>query len=83
MRLDDLKRVDKMGGYFAVCLVGYCVGLCICEYVVGTFHWAQPAMIYLVPGTLLPFIWMANQRGEIPEVWEGIKSGRDKDLEVP
>ncbi len=22
-------------------------------------------MIYLVPGTLLPFIWMAKQRGEV------------------
>lgn len=83
MRLDDLKRVDWMGGYFAVCLVGYIVGLCICEYVVGTFHWAQPAMIYLVPGTLLPFIWMAQQRGELHEVWEGIKTGKDRDMDQP
>jgi len=31
MRLDDAKRVDMKGGYFAVTLVGYCIGLTICE----------------------------------------------------
>lgn len=31
MRLDDHKRLDMKGGYFAVTLVGYCIGLTICE----------------------------------------------------
>ncbi len=31
MRLDDAKRIDMKGGYFAVTLVGYCIGLTICE----------------------------------------------------
>jgi minor histocompatibility antigen H13 len=64
----------KMQGYFATVMLGYCIGLTICEIVVGTFHWAQPAMIYLVPGTLLPFIWKAHSRGELSDVWEGLKS---------
>lgn len=84
LRMDEYRRIDWRGGYFAVTLVGYCVGLTICEYVVGTFHWAQPAMIYLVPGTLLPFVWMANTRGEVAEVWEGLKSHqRIEDKEMP
>ena len=52
----------------------YCLMILTClwlplQYVVGTFHWAQPAMIYLVPGTLLPFIWMAKQRNEVHMPW--------------
>ena len=74
LRLDDAKGIPKKSGYFAVVMLGYCLGLTMCEFIVGTFHWAQPAMIYLVPGTLLPFIWKAHSRGEISDVWEGLKS---------
>jgi hypothetical protein len=44
------------------------------QVVVGSLHVAQPAMIYLVPGTLLPFAWVARRRGELEWVWEGLKS---------
>jgi hypothetical protein len=65
-------------------MAGYCVGLTMCEFVVGTFHWAQPAMIYLVPGTLLPFVYMAWRRREVQDVWDGIKSHhRIDDNELP
>ena len=65
-------------------MAGYCVGLTMCEFVVGTFHWAQPAMIYLVPGTLLPFVYMTWRRHEIQDVWDGIKSHhRIDDNELP
>eukprot|EP00293_Proteomonas_sulcata_P016805 CAMPEP_0184296876 /NCGR_PEP_ID=MMETSP1049-20130417/7825_1 /TAXON_ID=77928 /ORGANISM="Proteomonas sulcata, Strain CCMP704" /LENGTH=202 /DNA_ID=CAMNT_0026606323 /DNA_START=48 /DNA_END=656 /DNA_ORIENTATION=+ len=74
LRFDDSKGVDKKSGYFAATMVGYCVGLTMCEIIVGTFHVAQPAMIYLVPGTLIPFILVARARGEIGEAWEGLKS---------
>uniref|UniRef100_A0A7S0VTT0 Uncharacterized protein n=1 Tax=Hemiselmis tepida TaxID=464990 RepID=A0A7S0VTT0_9CRYP len=84
MRYDDARRIDWRGGYFAACMAGYCVGLTVCEYVVGTYHWAQPAMIYLVPGTLLPFAWVAYSRKELADVWEGLKPGRiEKDLMSP
>lgn len=74
LRLDDAKGISKRSGYFAVVMLGYCIGLTVCEIIVGTMHWAQPAMIYLVPGTLIPFIWKAHSRGEISDVWEGLKS---------
>mmetsp|Transcript_60432 Transcript_60432/g.138114 ORF Transcript_60432/g.138114 Transcript_60432/m.138114 type:complete len:394 (-) Transcript_60432:283-1464(-) len=84
LRLDDTKGIDKKTGYFAVCMVGYCIGLTMCEFVVGTFHWAQPAMIYLVPGTLIPFIYKAWSRREIQDVWDGIKGHhRLDDNELP
>jgi len=72
MRFDDSKGVPLTAGYFAATMVGYCVGLTVCEIVVGCFHLAQPAMIYLVPGTLIPFAYMAHSRGELGEAWEGL-----------
>ena len=73
IRFDDHKGVDLTRGYFAVTMAGYVAGLTLCEIIVGSFHWAQPAMIYLVPGTLLPFIAMALYRGELRDAWDGIK----------
>lgn len=71
MRFDDHKRISLTSGYFAVTMTGYVVGLTLCEIIVGAFHLAQPAMIYLVPGTLLPFYCMALYRGEVGEAWKG------------
>jgi signal peptide peptidase-like protein 3 len=86
MRFDDSKGLDLRSNYFAVTMAGYCIGLTICEIIVGSFHWAQPAMIYLVPGTLIPFTLTAFRRGEISELWEGLKSHRrlaDSEPHVP
>mmetsp|Transcript_42225 Transcript_42225/g.86326 ORF Transcript_42225/g.86326 Transcript_42225/m.86326 type:complete len:381 (-) Transcript_42225:61-1203(-) len=84
LRLDDHKGIDKKSGYFAATMAGYCVGLTMCEVIVGSLHVAQPAMIYLVPGTLIPFALVANARGEVKDVWEGIKSHhRLEDNEMP
>ena len=86
MRFDDSKGLDFRSNYFAVTMAGYCIGLTICEIIVGSFHWAQPAMIYLVPGTLIPFTLTAFRRGEISELWDGIKSHQrlsDSEPNVP
>mmetsp|Transcript_7692 Transcript_7692/g.18124 ORF Transcript_7692/g.18124 Transcript_7692/m.18124 type:complete len:391 (-) Transcript_7692:220-1392(-) len=74
LRFDDAKGADVFRNYFACTMAGYCVGLTICEIVVGSFHLAQPAMIYLVPGTLIPFFALAYCRGELQEAWDGLKS---------
>ena len=72
LRFDDYKGLEWNTGYFAWTMVGYIVGLTVCEVVVGVFHIAQPAMIYLVPGTLLPILFLALSRGEVAEIWNGI-----------
>lgn len=80
MRFDDHKDIDLRSGYFAVTLSGYIVGLTMCEIIVGSFHLAQPAMIYLVPGTLIPFYCLALYRGEVGEAWAGIKGSNYIDI---
>lgn len=80
MRFDDSKGISfpSISGYFAATMIGYCIGLAVCEFVVGTFHLAQPAMIYLVPGTLIPFAYIAHSRGELGEAWEGLTGSHQR-----
>ena len=39
-------------GYFHVCVAGYAAGMFTCFVVLFVFRAAQPALLYLVPGTL-------------------------------
>ncbi|XP_075547374.1 uncharacterized protein LOC142581809 [Dermacentor variabilis] len=34
---------------------------------------AQPALLYLVPATLIPVVLIARHRGELREIWYGLK----------
>ncbi|EKX42572.1 hypothetical protein GUITHDRAFT_73844 [Guillardia theta CCMP2712] len=72
-RVDCDKGIDMQKGYFAVTMAGYLVALTLCEIIVGSLHLAQPAMIYLVPGTLIPFTLLALVRKEFTEVWNGVE----------
>jgi len=62
--------------YFAVVSVGYAVGLMLAllANLFGlTFNGVrgQPALLYLVPCTLLPVIGAAFRRGELARMWSG------------
>ena len=80
MRFDHHQKLDVTRHYFAVTMAGYIVGLTCCEVIVGAWHLAQPAMIYLVPGTLLPFISLALVRGELGDAWNGISGSNYIDI---
>nr|KAJ3423192.1 Signal peptide peptidase-like 2A [Polyrhizophydium stewartii] len=58
--------------YFAITMAGYLVGFAVTLAVVQITHAAQPALLYLVPGTLLPFVAHAAARGELRAVWSGV-----------
>ena len=61
------KRLDLFN--FAMC--GYFLGL-ITAFTVGyVFQHAQPALIYLVPGVLLPVAGRAWQTDRLLEIWNG------------
>lgn len=58
-RLDALPRrgirspgVKCPASYFQVAFGAYCVSLAIAVWISATFDAAQPALIYLIPGTL-------------------------------
>jgi hypothetical protein len=59
-------------GYFHVCVAGYAAGMFTCFVVLFVFRAAQPALLYLVPGTLGTVILTGLLRGEVVALWHGI-----------
>ena len=46
----------RQWSYFSVALLGYTCGLLVASFVADWYRAAQPALLYLVPGVLLPMI---------------------------
>lgn len=57
--------------YFWPLLACYRSALILTNLVMILSGAAQPALLYLVPCTLLPFLFMAWQRGELRPLWFG------------
>ncbi|WKX91753.1 hypothetical protein Q1695_010075 [Nippostrongylus brasiliensis] len=57
--------------YGALCSIGYGVGLILTFFALSFMNMAQPALIYLVPSTLLPVCLLACVRGEFGLLWNG------------
>ena len=72
-RFDLTHRFGLAGGYFLPCIVGYGTGL-LTTYCALWFSWfgdqGQPALLYLVPGTLGTVTLLALSRGQ----WQGLWS---------
>jgi signal peptide peptidase-like protein 2B len=66
-RLHGLKGKD---GYFLPGVIGYAVGMVMCD---AALLWAgsgQPALLYLVPTTLGVTALLAKQRGHWDAMWD-------------
>ncbi|XP_065172351.1 signal peptide peptidase-like 3 isoform X1 [Atheta coriaria] len=70
--------------YFHCSLLGYFLGLLTATVSSEVFKAAQPALLYLVPFTLLPLLTMAYLKGDLRRMWsEPFKSlSTTKHLEV-
>lgn len=55
--------------YFHCSLIGYFVGLLTATVSSEVFQAAQPALLYLVPFTLLPLLIMAYLKGDLRRMW--------------
>ncbi|XP_072013916.1 LOW QUALITY PROTEIN: signal peptide peptidase-like 3 [Amphiura filiformis] len=85
MRYDNYKRQQADTGlpapiaapnsltqkltYFHCSLVGYFVGLLTATISSEVYKAAQPALLYLVPFTLLPLLVMAYLKGDLKRMW--------------
>jgi hypothetical protein len=61
---------------------GYMVGLATAIFASVVMRMGQPALLYLVPCTLWPFLLLAWSRGDIAELWDGIRTERPPSLEL-
>ncbi|XP_060584847.1 signal peptide peptidase-like 3 [Ruditapes philippinarum] len=70
--------------YFHCSLIGYFLGLLTATVSSEVFKAAQPALLYLVPFTLLPLLTMAYLKGDLRRMWNEpfIVQQPSKDLDV-
>ncbi|XP_075749119.1 signal peptide peptidase-like 2B [Rhipicephalus microplus] len=73
--------------YYATSVTAYGVGLVVTFVGLYIMKMAQPALLYLVPATLIPVILVAWYRGELREIWYGYKPEAslpsEEELELP
>lgn len=62
---------------FQFSLVGYILGLLLAFYIGSISGHAQPALIYLVPGVVIPIALRAWQKNIFLEVWNGPSKSSD------
>lgn len=55
--------------YFSVGIIGYACGLVATFVSLYRMKHGQPALLFLVPGTLLPTVFVALSRGELAAFW--------------
>ncbi|KAK6023710.1 signal peptide peptidase [Ostertagia ostertagi] len=63
--------------YGILCSIGYGLGLILTFFALALMNMAQPALIYLVPCTLLPICIMAFMRGQFRLLWDGAEDLTD------
>ncbi|XP_060939832.1 signal peptide peptidase-like 2 [Limanda limanda] len=68
-RFDLLTQ--SSGIYFVCCTIAYGIGLLITFVALAVMQMGQPALLYLVPCTLLTSLTVALWRRELPQFWTG------------
>jgi len=68
----DLQKGTNV--YYWANLIGYVIGLVICVVFLIMLNMAQPALLYIVPCTLGAVYLVGLKRGEVRELWKGLKS---------
>ncbi|XP_030629783.1 signal peptide peptidase-like 2 [Chanos chanos] len=68
-RFDILMQSSRI--YFLACTIGYGIGLLITFVALALMQMGQPALLYLVPCTLLTSLAVALWRKELPLFWTG------------
>ncbi|VDM64548.1 unnamed protein product [Angiostrongylus costaricensis] len=63
--------------YGILCSIGYSIGLIVTFFALAFMNMAQPALIYLVPCTLVPICVMACVKGQLCLIWHGSKDLTD------
>ncbi|CAN8201688.1 unnamed protein product [Coccothraustes coccothraustes] len=74
-------QVQSSRVYFVACTIAYGIGLLVTFVALALMQMGQPALLYLVPCTLLTSLVVALWRRELAMFWTG--SGFAKDLPQP
>lgn len=61
--------------YFHAAIIGYALGMIVTLVIVTVFKHGQPALLYLVPSTLLTVWGTGALRGELADLWNYTEDG--------
>mmetsp|Transcript_15676 Transcript_15676/g.61229 ORF Transcript_15676/g.61229 Transcript_15676/m.61229 type:complete len:402 (+) Transcript_15676:49-1254(+) len=70
-RFDCRRQGHPMQGYFINGMIGYVAGIWLALTMLVITEMAQPALIYLVPCTLIPAVVLGASRRELKALWYG------------
>jgi len=76
-RFDLIHRKPISQGYFVPVLIGYFCGLVFTIIALSVMKMGQPALLYLVPMTLIPTVVLARGRGDLAALWYGSATSLD------
>jgi hypothetical protein len=77
----EMRSLCRRGYYWAT-VVAYAVGLAMANAAVYIMQMGQPALLYLVPCVLGTMLFLAWQREEVADLWNGPKTIRNADYMV-
>lgn len=69
LRHDLVRKSKRCAGYFTWGVIGYALGLAATFVSLYLMKHGQPALLFLVPGTLIPTFAIALRTGELKELW--------------
>merc|ERR1719412_3036539 len=69
LRHDKVRHSRCCSGYFTAGVIGYALGLLATFVSLYLMKHGQPALLFLVPGTLLPTCAIALCKGELGQLW--------------
>jgi len=79
----DIEKYIKFNKKFSIntwllCLVCYVASLGLALYITFSFNHPQPALLYLVPGVIIPVIIFAIRNKELKELWNYDEAPKEK-----
>jgi len=79
LRHDLVRRHRRCKGYFLAGVIGYALGLLATFVSLYLMQHGQPALLFLVPGTLIPTCFIALRKGELGELWSASYGPEEKE----
>jgi len=80
-RFDHFNKISFKSGYFLRGWIAYALGLELTFVMVYVLDRGQPALLYLVPFTLLTTIFFGWMRGQLGDLWKGLYRVEEIDIE--
>ncbi len=71
-RFGSLRTAFYRRGYLLMTLFGYSLGLFCADVAVEVFETGQPALLYIVPLTLIPVLYRAYRATTLYHLWDSI-----------